>query len=960
MHTDYSNEVSRTVPNNRCGCRPRQRHDLTKTSLAFTVLFASLYTTTTTTDALSLPGRRLFRRHVATTSSRTSIELGPLPHHHYDELSLFDEGSVISPASASPLFTSSSYRARERRESRRHFVITQHRKKLFRREANFQLNYRDHDEELLSLTIRPRTLRRAQRKSLSKTLFPPVVDENYVDDGVVSDEEYLDGMHDEDIGTYADLEAPEWPSLKSNGIGNIIRKKKKDQVVVSNINELYNAIHDRGLELRDIELKYSPPPQLLSSERKPHSAGPVEQPTLTNSDEVQRASIADELNPDYELSQLTDLTPLHIELEDDNEPNAEEWQLIGNVLAEDSPFSMEEKNESSEVSNKAEEQLFSHDVLNILSQRYHTQSTPMHRAPDDTAKLALTIEGGGMRGAVSGGMAAAIACLGLSNAFDSIYGSSAGSIIGSYFVSRQLYLDVYTDVIPAGKDLFVSKSKIFGDIFRNAFHAMKLASLGKKLNANVIERWSNPAGANATSMDMLPPTRAGGLNISFVLDSIMCPDQGLRPLDLEAFAHNDAVQPLRIVTSTVELETGKLKNVCFGSKEGHFRDGFADPEATAHHNPSPKAGEYLYPEVESAEADGNGNRRGLWACLGASMLVPGAADSPYRMYLSPSDDENGVPTPHLCFDAFCYEPVPFRSAVAEGATHVVALRSKPAGFEPKTKPTFYERAVAPLYFRSNGAPITVAEFFEKGGQQYLYAEDVLLCDHGLNSTEPIPIPPAKVLYAAPEATLDSETDRENWARAHLLPITVPADVPEVATLAHDRDEILAGMRAGFAAAYDALSPVVGLEPGPDSLDGMQVAELVFPKEDAPKESVLEKQFPLAGEKLGKDARAATDEEIISTSAHGKESAANTDLSSVPSRYARFRRLLSIKRAFRFTKRANDSVKADASTSVTTSPPLTQDADALFSFLPGVQLGGLPMVAERLQTYLENHSFLDSA
>ena len=278
----------------------------------------------------------------------------------------------------------------------------------------------------------------------------------------------------------------------------------------------------------------------------------------------------------------------------------------------------------------------------------------MSRAANDTAVLSLAIEGGGMRGAVSGGMAAAIACLGLSNAFDSIYGSSAGSIIGSYFVSRQLYLDVYTDVIPAGKDLFVSKTKIIGDIFRNMFYVMK-GPLGKRLTSNLIERFRNPTvGTNntMTTFESLPPTRAGGLNISFVLDSIMCPERGLRPLDLDAFAHNDAVQPLRIVSSAVELETGRLKSICFGSKDGHFSDQFANPALRKTPNSTD-----LYTEVESAQADENGNRRGLWACLGASMTVPGAAGSPFRMDL-PSNITNEL-APHLCFDAFCYEPIPF-------------------------------------------------------------------------------------------------------------------------------------------------------------------------------------------------------------------------------------------------------------------------------------------------------------
>jgi len=66
---------------------------------------------------------------------------------------------------------------------------------------------------------------------------------------------------------------------------------------------------------------------------------------------------------------------------------------------------------------------------------YEQEGDPFH--------LALAIEGGGMRGAVSAGMAAAIASLGLTDAFDSIYGSSAGSVVGAYMVSRQMCVGTY-------------------------------------------------------------------------------------------------------------------------------------------------------------------------------------------------------------------------------------------------------------------------------------------------------------------------------------------------------------------------------------------------------------------------------------------------------------------------------------------------------------------------------------
>jgi len=79
-----------------------------------------------------------------------------------------------------------------------------------------------------------------------------------------------------------------------------------------------------------------------------------------------------------------------------------------------------------EETDKEDQLPFDHEVLKLIKKRARTNSKPGSRASDDTAQLALSIEGGGMRGAVSAGMAGAIAALGLFDAFDSIYGSSAG------------------------------------------------------------------------------------------------------------------------------------------------------------------------------------------------------------------------------------------------------------------------------------------------------------------------------------------------------------------------------------------------------------------------------------------------------------------------------------------------------------------------------------------------------
>jgi hypothetical protein len=78
--------------------------------------------------------------------------------------------------------------------------------------------------------------------------------------------------------------------------------------------------------------------------------------------------------------------------------------------------------------------LSNHAVLQVLAERVASRSTPGRRAAHDTHRVALAIEGGGLRGAACSGMAAAIATLGLTDAFDSVWGSSAGAVIGAYLV----------------------------------------------------------------------------------------------------------------------------------------------------------------------------------------------------------------------------------------------------------------------------------------------------------------------------------------------------------------------------------------------------------------------------------------------------------------------------------------------------------------------------------------------
>jgi predicted acylesterase/phospholipase RssA len=82
------------------------------------------------------------------------------------------------------------------------------------------------------------------------------------------------------------------------------------------------------------------------------------------------------------------------------------------------------------------------DVTTVLEGR--------HAGRPDPYKVALCIEGGGMRGVVSAGMVAALQDLGAARLFDHVYGSSAGALNGAYLLAGQADqgLPIYYDVLP--------------------------------------------------------------------------------------------------------------------------------------------------------------------------------------------------------------------------------------------------------------------------------------------------------------------------------------------------------------------------------------------------------------------------------------------------------------------------------------------------------------------------------
>jgi predicted patatin/cPLA2 family phospholipase len=77
----------------------------------------------------------------------------------------------------------------------------------------------------------------------------------------------------------------------------------------------------------------------------------------------------------------------------------------------------------------------SHPVVQTLLRRRAEGSRPGART--DGRRVALVIEGGGMRGVVSAGMTAAIEQLGLTDAFDEVHGASAGAFNAAFLLAGQ-------------------------------------------------------------------------------------------------------------------------------------------------------------------------------------------------------------------------------------------------------------------------------------------------------------------------------------------------------------------------------------------------------------------------------------------------------------------------------------------------------------------------------------------
>lgn len=171
-----------------------------------------------------------------------------------------------------------------------------------------------------------------------------------------------------------------------------------------------------------------------------------------------------------------------------------------------------------------------HPVMEALRQRTKSGSRPGQRR--DSMRIGLAIEGGGMRGAVGAGMVAALNELGLCDAFDAVYGSSAGALVGAYFVSRQLPrygCSVYYECL-GNAESFIRPVQL-------------VRSVG--LGALRLKQWLRDRRG------LGPPV----LDLSYLLVDVM---QHERPLDWAVFWERNKLQPLRVLASSIESQEPRI------------------------------------------------------------------------------------------------------------------------------------------------------------------------------------------------------------------------------------------------------------------------------------------------------------------------------------------------------------------------------------------------------------------
>ena len=339
-----------------------------------------------------------------------------------------------------------------------------------------------------------------------------------------------------------------------------------------------------------------------------------------------------------------------------------------------------------------------HEVLRVLGERARAGSLPGAR--EDGYRVTLAIEGGGMRGTISAGMALALDELGLVSAFDAVYGASAGAITGAWLLSRPQGLLGWTE--PAYARAFIRRSALL--------------------------RGRPVADIRALIEELYQTTF---------------------PMDFAAVL----ASPVEFHPLATDAATGQstdLRPLC-------------------------------------------GTPADLRLALRASAALPLLAGPPVQF--------DG----RRFYDAGLSESVPYRTALAQGATHVLVLRSRRGPIavpEDGRVPARSARVIARTALRRE-TPALRAAFL--GRDARLAADDRRLAEY---QSAPPPEPPATPQPPAPQPAVPPATSVTpgSGASAAVFSIRPPAGAPAVSRLATDGRLLRAAFESGRAATHAAFAP----------------------------------------------------------------------------------------------------------------------------------------------------------
>ena len=363
-----------------------------------------------------------------------------------------------------------------------------------------------------------------------------------------------------------------------------------------------------------------------------------------------------------------------------------------------------------------------HEVLRVLAARARAGSQPGRR--DDGFRVALAVEGGGMRGTVSAGMALALDELGLVTAFDAVYGASAGAITAAWLLSR-----------PDG-----------------------------------LRGWTEPAYARAFIR------RSGLLRGRPVAD--------VRSLIEELYVTTFPMDFAAVLASPVEFHP--LATDAATGQSTDLRPFVSDP----------------------AE---------LRLALRASAALPLLAGPPVEF------------AGRRFYDAGLSESVPYRTALVQGATHVLVLRSRrdPVIWPDGRAPARSVRLITRTTLRRE-TPALRATFLARDAR--LATDDLRLANYqappptpstpvvpSTSAAPPNPSAPAiprasPSSPAPPASSLASDTSAATSASVAVFSIRPSAGSPRVSRLATDGGLLRAAFESGRAAAHAALAPLATSDP----------------------------------------------------------------------------------------------------------------------------------------------------